>query len=75
MFTFISASFGFLLFLILSESSLKTKGIRFFTQVLEKVQEKVSPEDLEFKFCREATRGVVWMDLENNKPIGLTSLE
>ena len=30
---------------------------------------------LEFKFCREATRGVVWMDLENNKPIGLTSLE
>ena len=32
-------------------------------------------EDLEFKFCREATRGVVWMDLENNKPIGLTSLE
>ena len=51
------------------------KGIRFFTQVLEKVQKKVSPEDLEFKFCREATRGVVWMDLENNKPIGLTSLE
>ena len=54
---------------------MERKGIRFFTQVLEKVQKKVSPEDLEFKFCREATRGVVWMDLENNKPIGLTSLE
>ena len=58
-----------------NSSEIKLKGIGFFTQVLEKVQKKVSPEDLEFKFCREATRGVFWMDLENNKPIGLTSLE